>query len=70
MEERSARARGAAHTDHLKTARQKYKSYDESAATDWQRLKQANSKKALTPKLNAVEHAQWVHLSDIKQKKS
>jgi hypothetical protein len=69
MEELSTRARGMPHAEHLKTAQKKYKSFDESAATEWQRLKQANSKKALTPENYAVEHAQWIHISKLKQKK-
>jgi hypothetical protein len=68
-EERSTRVRGDPHPVNLKSARLKYKIYDETAATEWLRLKSVNSKKPLTPELNAVEHARWYHLCDLRQTK-
>jgi hypothetical protein len=68
-EERTIRVRGEPHKDQLRVARAKFKIYDETADTEWLRLKSLNSKKQLTPELNAVEHARWFHLCDIRQKK-
>jgi len=68
-DERSTRVRGDPHSGHYKSAKAKYKKYDETAATEWLRLKSVNSKKPLTPELNAVEHARWYHLCDLLQKK-
>jgi hypothetical protein len=67
--ERSTRVRGEPHAGNLKIARHKYRTYDDTAATEWLRLKTVNSRKPLTPELNAVEHARWYHLCDIWQKK-
>ena len=68
-EERSTRVRGDPHPGNLRSARSKYKKYDETAAIEWLRLNAVNSRKQLTPELNAVEHARWYHLCDLRQKK-
>jgi hypothetical protein len=66
MEERTIRPRGAPQPEQLKASAKKYRSYDESAATEWQRLKLVNSRRALTPEVNAVEHARWIFLLSYK----
>ena len=69
MEEgRSVRLRGTPNAEQLKIAQKKYKNFD-AAATEWQRLKEMNAKKALTPEQDACHHARWVHLSDLKFQK-
>ncbi len=55
MEKRTKRLRGVPHHEHLKAAAKKYKVYDESVATKWLLSKVLNSKKTLTPELNAVD---------------
>jgi hypothetical protein len=66
---RSFRQRGVPNAEQLKNAQRKYKSFDESAATEWKRLKDIHQKKPLTPEHDAVHHARWVHLCDLKSKK-
>jgi hypothetical protein len=53
----------------LKAAQKKFSTFNEAAATEWKRLKTENGRKTLTPDLNAAEHARWVHLCELKQKK-
>jgi len=70
MEEgRSVRLRGILNAAELKAAQKTYKRFDAAAATEWQRLKEVNGKRALTPNQDACQHARWVHLSDLKNKK-
>jgi hypothetical protein len=53
----------------LKAAQKKFSTFNEAAATEWKRLKEANAKRTLTPDKSPIEHARWVHLCEIKQKK-
>ena len=71
MEEgqRQVRPRGTANATELQKAQKKYKNWDAAANTEWQRLKDMNTKKVLTPEADALHHARWVHLSDLKNKK-
>ena len=72
--ERSTRQRGVLNAEQLKVAQRKSRKFDESAATEWLRLKKANLSKPLTPEIDPVNHAQcrwdnWDYLSDLRQKK-
>ena len=69
MEERCPRVRGTPIATHLKAAQKKFSTFNEAAATEWKRLKAENAKRTLTPDNNPIEHARWVHLCEIKQKK-
>ena len=62
-EERSVRPRGQPNAHELRAAKLKYKVYDDNAAIAYDLLRREKRK------LSDKEHAQLVHLSDLKQKK-
>ena len=63
---RSTRVRGEPNVEFLKKAKTKYKTFNESANTEFQRLSAQNTKQTLTPNNNPAEHATFYHLSDLK----
>ena len=63
---RSTRVRGEPNADQLKRAKAKYKTYNESANTEFQRLSALNSSKALTANLNPAEHATFYYLTTLR----
>jgi hypothetical protein len=63
---RPTRVRGEPNADQLKRAKQKYKTYNESANTEFQRLNALNSSKPLTSNLNPTEHATFHHLNTLR----
>jgi hypothetical protein len=63
---RPTRVRGEPNADQLKRAKQKYKTYNESANTEFQRLNALNSSKPLTSNLNPAEHATFHHLNTLR----
>ena len=67
-EERSTRPRGVPAADKLRDAKAKYKNW-ESAKLEYQRLHDLNKRKALTPESNSADHARWVHICELKEKK-
>ncbi len=68
MEERSTRPRGVPAADKLRDAKARFKNW-ESAKVEYQRLHELTKKKALTPESNSVEHARWVHICELNEKK-
>ena len=64
---RSLRVRGEPNQEFLKKAKTKYKSYNESARTEFQRLYDINTKTPLTVHKNpAAEHATFYHLNELR----
>jgi hypothetical protein len=52
----------------LKKAQTKFQTFNAAAKTEYERLKQINDESPLLPNKNAVEHARWYHLSELKSK--
>ncbi len=63
---RSLRVRGEPNADMYKKAKNKYKSYNADARTEFARLNTLNSKQALTPNKNPTEHATFCHLNELR----
>jgi protein-tyrosine phosphatase len=63
---RPTRVRGEPNADQLKRAKAKYKTYNDSANTEFLRLSALNNKKQLTPNSNPHEHATFHHLNDLR----
>jgi hypothetical protein len=63
---RSTRVRGEPNPDAYKKAKTRYRSFNDAASTEYQRLFGINSKKTLTPNLNATEHAIFFWLSELR----
>jgi hypothetical protein len=67
MSDRSTtRVRGEPNAEFLKKAKAKYKTYNEAASTEFQRLNALNLKDALTPNKNPNEHAIFHHLNTLR----
>ena len=64
---RTARPTGGPNAAALSKAQNKYKTYDRSANTEYERLLAIDGKKKLTPTQHPVEHATFVHLCNIRE---
>ena len=64
---RSLRIRGGnePNGDAYKAAKKRYKSFNDSARTEYNHLKGLNDKKTLTPLQNKLEHATFVYLCEL-----
>ena len=63
---RATRVRGEPNPDAYKKAKARYRTFNDAASTEYQRLFGINSKKTLTPNLNATEHAIFFWLSELR----
>ena len=63
---RSLRVRGEPNQEFLKKAKTKYKSYNESARTEFQRLLAAHNKQPLLANKDPVQHATFYHLNELR----
>jgi len=63
---RSTRVRGEPNADQLKRAKSKYKTYNDSANTEFLRLNALNSRQPLNANNNPAEHATFHHLNDLR----
>jgi hypothetical protein len=63
---RSLRVRGEPNAEMYRKAKNKYKTYNADARTEFARLNAQNSKQALTPNKNPAEHATFCHLNELR----
>ena len=63
---RSMRVRGEPNPDQYKKAKNRYKTYNDAARTEFSRLSALNSKQALTANLNPAEHATFYRLNELR----
>ena len=63
---RQTRVRGEPNAENYRRAKIKYKTYNETARTEYQRLHGLNSKSTLTPNKNPVEHATYCLLNELR----
>jgi hypothetical protein len=63
---RSLRVRGEPNADMYKRAKNKYKTYNKDASTEFARLNGINAKQTLTPNKNPSEHATFFHLNELR----
>jgi hypothetical protein len=63
---RQTRAKADPIKEHYSKAKRSYKTFDEIARIEYERLDGLNNKKALTPIKNPVEHAYFTWLSGLR----
>ena len=66
---RVLRRSGIPNPDAYKAAQKKFKAWDKSAITEYDRLSDSNAKKPLTASTYPVEHARYYHLCELKSKR-
>jgi hypothetical protein len=65
-DDRSMLVRGEPNKEFYKKAKEKYKSFNDSARTEYQRLLAVNNKHTLMAFINPAEHAIFYHLSQLR----
>jgi hypothetical protein len=66
-ESRSVRPRGGPNAQELSKSKNKYKSFDKKAQTEYERLVKENKKKELKPTTDAVQHATFHWLCTLRE---